>query len=249
MLRPFFRHFGGKWNLASHLPEPRYRTIVEPFAGGAGYSLRYGEGRDVVLRDIDPDTVSIWQWLQQATRSDIEALHWNLGDIEDVFALDCPRPAQLLIQRWLTTQGSRSNKRPPPAALRAGCPGSYWGAEVRARLVAQCPLIRHWDIALGGYDSCPDILATWEVDPPYQGNRGANTRSTYGAGRSRGVDFAALAQWCVGRRGEVIVHEQAGATWLPFATWRDATTGRADNGVRKTQQEVIYYQRRLWGRW
>ena len=40
MLKPFWRYYGGKYRAAPAYPPPRLGTIVEPFAGSAGYSLR-----------------------------------------------------------------------------------------------------------------------------------------------------------------------------------------------------------------
>lgn len=42
-LKPFFTYFGGKYRIAPRYPKPQYNTIIEPFAGSAGYSLRYPE--------------------------------------------------------------------------------------------------------------------------------------------------------------------------------------------------------------
>lgn len=39
-LKPFWRYYGGKYRAAPRYPVPLHRTIVEPFAGAAGYSLR-----------------------------------------------------------------------------------------------------------------------------------------------------------------------------------------------------------------
>ena len=40
-LRPFFCYYGGKWRAAPKYPPPEHDTIVEPFAGAAGYATRY----------------------------------------------------------------------------------------------------------------------------------------------------------------------------------------------------------------
>src|ERR1017187_4954833 len=62
-VRPFFGYYGGKWRDAlKHYPEPLFETIVEPFAGSAGYSLRYAD-RKVVLCELDPILASVWRYL------------------------------------------------------------------------------------------------------------------------------------------------------------------------------------------
>lgn len=59
-LRTFFNFYGGKWKAAPTYPAPKHDTIIEPFAGGAGYSLRHHE-RQVVLIDRDPVIAGIWR--------------------------------------------------------------------------------------------------------------------------------------------------------------------------------------------
>jgi|UPI000120C919 Site-specific DNA methylase len=71
MLRPFFKHYGSKWRLACRAPQPQYDTIIEPFAGSAGYSLRYGAGRRVLLIDASEDTCTIWRYLLGASEDEI----------------------------------------------------------------------------------------------------------------------------------------------------------------------------------
>lgn len=53
ILRPFFTYGGGKWLLAKHYPKPRYKTLIESFAGSAGYAMHYSE-LQVRLYDIYP---------------------------------------------------------------------------------------------------------------------------------------------------------------------------------------------------
>jgi hypothetical protein len=54
LVRPFFGYYGGKWrDSVKHYPKPQFETIIEPFAGSAGYSLRYAS-HNVRLYEIDP---------------------------------------------------------------------------------------------------------------------------------------------------------------------------------------------------
>ena len=73
-------------------------------------------------------------------------------------------------------------------------------------------------------------MATWFVDPPYQG---AGKHYRFG---SEHIDFLALAGWCKSRPGQVIVCENKGAGWLPFRELADVKTTRADRRSR----EVIW---------
>lgn len=239
MLRRMFPHYGGKWRLSGRCPAPRYDRIVEPFAGGAGYSLRYGAGREVHLYDTDADTVAIWRYLLSASPEQILRLPVeSIYDRADIRTLGLDRPEMLLIQRWLTPQGSTSNWRMPPSKLQYvdTHPMSMWSTRVRQRIADQIPAIRRWRVHLASYEDIDTSEAvTWHVDPPYQGNDYAA-----GAYGHAPIDYAALSSWCRSLRGQVMVHEQQGAAWLPFTTL-DATapTGRATTaGGRGKRHEV-----------
>ena len=69
-------------------------------------------------------------------------------------------------------------------------------------------LIRHWKITCMDYRDLPNAEATWFCDPPYQ-SAGRYYPHHY-------LDYDELACWCQTRRGQVIVCEEMGATWLPF---------------------------------
>jgi hypothetical protein len=68
ILKPFFRYYGGKWRAVHRglYPQPLHRTIVEPFAGSAGYALHYPH-HDIVLVERDPCIAGIWRWLKSTT--------------------------------------------------------------------------------------------------------------------------------------------------------------------------------------
>lgn len=59
---PLFKWFGSKWQSSKHYPQPEHEIIVEPFAGGAGYSLNHCEKRVIIWED-DPNLHALWQWL------------------------------------------------------------------------------------------------------------------------------------------------------------------------------------------
>lgn len=61
-LHPFWTYFGGKYRLGIKYPPPTYNTIIEPFAGAAGYALNYSE-RNVILCDLNPIIAGIWKYL------------------------------------------------------------------------------------------------------------------------------------------------------------------------------------------
>lgn len=69
-LKPFWRYYGGKWRAAPRYPKPEFSRIVEPFAGAAGYSMRY-PSRQVILVEKHPIIAEIWRWLIAARESEI----------------------------------------------------------------------------------------------------------------------------------------------------------------------------------
>lgn len=236
-MRQFFKHFGSKARLAAILPPPRHRTIIEPFAGSAAYSVQHATPKhDVLLFDTDERVCIVWDYLIHASPADIMALpvdHFLAGG--DIRELSLPRAEFLLIQRWLAMSGTHSH-RLAPCLLKSGDNPTIWGPKVRARLSRQVEKIRHWKIEQAPYTSAPDIEAHWHIDPPYEGNAVG-----FGEYKCPPLDYVALAEWCRARNGNVTVHEQHGATWLPFETLRaEHATGRMVGDDRITAHEVVW---------
>lgn len=212
MLRPFFSFYGSKWRLARHYPEPRHSLIVEPFAGSAGYSLRYPD-RDVLLIEADDQIAELWRYLITADPADVLALPL-VKPGESIAELDLPAGARTLIGFWLgrcraTPARSASTWFRPDRK-----PGSFWSAATRARIAAQMPAIRHWRVICADYTAGDIGSATYFIDPPYE-RRGTHYRK-------HSIDFEALGRWSTRLRGSVIVCEELGASWLPFRPLRQA---------------------------
>ncbi len=222
-LRPFFGFYGGKWRDAlKHYPSPAFDAIVEPFAGSAGYALRYAD-RDVVLSELDPIVASVWRYLIRVSSEEIRAIP-DLGLDQIVDDLDVCQEARWLVGFWLN-RGTSRPRTSPSRWMRDGIrPGSFWGERVRETIASQVDRIRHWQVFNCSYELCPvDAPATWFIDPPYQG---AGRHYRFG---SSGIDYLELGEWCRSRRGQVIVCENAGAGWLPFRQLADVKTTRASS--------------------
>jgi len=220
-LRPFFGYYGGKWRGAlKHYPRPLHDTIVEPFAGSAGYSLRFA-ARRIVLCEADPLLASVWSYLVHVRASEIRAIPL-LRAGETVDDLDICPEARWLVGFWLN-RGVASPRRSPSRWMRDGIrPGSFWGVRVRDLVAAQVDSIRHWKVYNRSYENCPiSRTSTWFVDPPYE------LAGQYYRYSSRDIDYQALGQWCQRRQGQVIVCENEGARWLPFRPLADVKTTRA----------------------
>lgn len=240
-LKPVFSFFGSKWRSARRYPAPEHDIVIEPFAGGAGYSLRHYRKR-VVLIEKDPALHGAWLYLQRASQAELLALP-DLHPGQSVDDLRVPQEARWLIGLWLNSGVARPCKTPsawmdPSKRAAAGWSGQsscqFWGPGIRERLAAQQPLISHWILAHGSYEDAPDIEATWFIDPPYQL---AGKAYVHG---SSALDFKALGDWCRTRPGQVMVCENVGADWLPFRKFADikANPGNAKRKGLGTKNAV-----------
>ena len=220
MLRPFFGYYGGKWRDAPRYPPPRFETLIEPFAGSAGYSVRH-YARKVRLYDVDASVVAAWRWLIGASAEEVMALP---VEVEDADALGLGPGPRAVVGYWLN-RACPTPKRTPSAWMRSGLkPGCFWGVSARARIAAQVDRIRHWTIEQKSYDDLENEEATWFVDPPYSGPAGRHYRHDR-------IDYPTLAAWCRERRGQVIACEGGSADWLPFRTLHRARTTRHERKV------------------
>lgn len=229
-LRPFFGYYGGKWRDAlRNYPPPKHDLIVEPFAGSAGYALRYPE-KKVVLCELDPQIAAVWRYLLSVRPKEI----LDIPDVPldgSVDDLQICEEAKWLVGLWLNRAVARPRKAPSKWMRIKIRPGSFWGDRVRTTIATQLNTIRHWRLIEGDYTSYERKgLATWFIDPPYQT---AGQHYHYG---SQDIDFEKLAAWCRKREGQVIVCENEGADWLPFKSLDSVKTTRSG----RRSKEVIW---------
>ena len=228
-LWPFFCFFGGKWRMAPRYPAPKNKILIEPFAGSAGYSLRYPDKR-VRLYDIDEHILGVWDFLIHAPELEVMSLPLKVTNTGDL--LDITQEARWLIGFWLN-KGTVSPRRSPSKWMRDGWrPGSFWGEKIRHRIASQQKYIRHWEISKSSYENIPDIHATWFIDPPYSGPAGRKYRKN-------NIDYPHLADWSRSRSGQVIACENEGADWLPFS-FLHASKGLEGKYGRKISREACW---------
>lgn len=212
-----FYYYGGKANVAKRYPKPRFPTVVEPFAGGAGYSMHHlfrGRVSRVVLVEKDPRVFALWNRLLAMS-------------YDDVMAIPVPEvgteTSDFFYMTTATSNGVGVSKR---MTVTSRMPELV---EMQKRRVALLTVAAAGRVTViqGDYSEVPNIEATWFVDPPYQPHTdkltSGGTSSPQGMGYAPGctadlLDFGELGDWCRSRIGQVIVVEQEGADWLPFKT-------------------------------
>lgn len=218
-----FRYFGGKKALARHYPSPLFNRIIEPFAGSAGYSLHWATpDTDVILVEADGRVADLWRRLQRMS-------------LDELMSIECPplgsRCDEPLINLSAASENTLRSRRFSDSQVTGRMVEKWPGA--RASIARKLDLIRSWRVIHGRYEKI-DVLrlggvsATWHVDPPYAPRQGESRGSRgggYGPGcTSRDIDYAHLGRWCRTLPGQVMVCEQADATWLPFQPFRSIRT-------------------------
>jgi len=213
-------YYGSKSKLVDLYPPPKYKRIIEPFAGTAKYALKYWEN-DVLLVDKYDVIVKIWQWLQQCSPKDI----LDLPEYEPKQEFD---KSLIDEQRWLIAFNcNRGTSKPTNVAGSYIDVKSVW--QFRKKKIAKdLHKIKHWVIQLGTYDEIPNFEASWFIDPPYKFG------GEYYRFSSKEIDFEHLGNWCKERNGQSIVCENTKADWLPFKAIKTYT------GQTNTTIEAIW---------
>lgn len=229
-----FRYFGGKKALARHYPAPAHRRIIEPFAGSAGYSLWHATpDHEVILIEKDARVVALWNRLKRMS-------------LDELTSIECPplgsRCSEPLINLTAASENTMRSRRFHDAQVTGRMVEKWPGS--RAYIARKLDLIRSWKVLEGNYDRLIPIglgreVATWFIDPPYaprSGQAGGSRGDGYARHcNSRTIDYQELARWCQTRRGQTIVCEQMGASWLPFEPFRRARTTSSYTTITATE--------------
>jgi 16S rRNA G966 N2-methylase RsmD len=228
-----FPYYGRKKAIVDHYPEPKYNTIIEPFAGAASYSLKYYT-KNVILIEKDPCIYGIWNYLIKASSKDILKLPLlNKDETLDDEKFKSLKPVEKdLIGFFIKTSCSRPNKIQSPHKNY-----NRWSEESRKKLSDNVLKIKHWEIYNGCYSEvksevlkCQSI--TWFVDPPYQGAGGGYYKFS-----NKKIDYKYLASWINSIKGQVILCENEEAKW--YKKLRPLTTSY-QRGNKHTE---MYYHR------
>lgn len=207
-----FDYYGSKNILARYYQRPRYPLIVEPFAGSASYSvwhLARNMKLHALLMDKDVRVCAAWRWLKEQTPESIRALRTpKEGEVTSNFFEMTTSASTASLNCKKMTVSARMARRIP--RMWAKISGLLW-------------ILPRIEVRWCSYEECEDLEATWFIDPPYQQTGSGLHGNGYGKDcRAKDLDFARLGEWCLGRKGQVIVTEKEGADWLPFKPIRYA---------------------------
>jgi len=234
---PLFKWFGSKWLSSKKLPPPEFDTIIEPFAGSAGYSLRYCRERTVLLAETDPHILCLWSWLiNDTTEALIREIPINVKVGTDIRTLGMCRGQELLLKTWQRTNNVGNCWTVSPWGNMPG----QWTANTRSRVASEFHVVKDWKIYENGIEllyqqHLPDV--TYFVDPPYQFNY------QY---KAKAIDYTKLAQCLRLKHGQVIVCEavepktERVPTWLPFQPFGSRITSRRKADCHHHSKELLY---------
>ncbi len=243
---PLFKWFGSKWLSSRLLPEPTGYYLVEPFAGGAGYSLRHHK-KYVVLAERDESIQYLWTWLiHTASSAAILEIPINLPEGTDIRSIGLSPGQALLLKNWQRT----NNVGNCWTVSKWGHLPGQWTENTRSRVADQVGYVKHWRVARwegfellerharispGAYH--PDTYSFF-IDPPYQYNYQYRSKTPF--------DYVRLAGICQQLPGQVIVCEAAcpktGTVpdWLPFSEFGSRVTSRRKAGEHHHSRELIW---------
>lgn len=233
---PLFKWFGSKWLSSKTLPFPKYDTIIEPFAGGAGYSLRHCSKR-VILYEKNDHLIKLWNWLIHcATDRDILDIPTNIPIGTDIRLIGMSLGQELLLKNWQRTNNVGNCWTISPWGNSPG----QWTENTRARVADEIQYIKHWAIA----DNNPlynqayhGRQFTWFVDPPYLYNYDYKQPM---------LDYGELSDNVQRVKGQIVVCEaicpktQRVPDYLPFKYWASRITSRRKAENSHHSKELIY---------
>jgi hypothetical protein len=218
-----FSYYGSKSKLLKYYPEPKFETIIEPFAGSAKYAMKYWE-KNVILVEKFEKIYRIWEYLQNASAKDILSLP-DISYHEKI-------PASLSDpERWLM---GFCVGRGVPRPCTMGHKFNNWNTD-KIRISKDIEKIRHWDIRFGDYKELNNEKATWFIDPPYQ-----TSGYKYNFGNSK-INYNELSDWCRERKGQIIVCENGDADWMKFVPIKKFSGAFRYKDNKNSKMECLWY--------
>jgi site-specific DNA-adenine methylase len=222
-----FHYFGRKKRMSKYYPEPKYNTIIEPFAGSAAYAMCYYD-RKVILCELDPLIYDMWNYIinkatpRRIMKFPILVKGESLRDSKYSWMKQVEKN---LIGFFLNSSTVRPSTVPSPSKTY-----NCWNEKSRKQLSLDILKVKHWKIIYGSYEQLRNYKkATWFIDPPYQGLGGKSYKMS-----NKYIDYRKLAKWCRNRNGQVIVCENEESSWLPFKKLKEQQQNK------KRHTEVVW---------
>ena len=215
-----FYYYGRKKKLAKFYPQPKYDTLIEPFAGSAAYSL-HGDNwqKNVILIEKDERIYKIWKWfIEEATEQDI----LNLPDLKEG-----DYTSDFLQILHMVTKGAFVRKKVKVTKIME----RNWRINKPA-MAKNLYKVKHWQIINGDYSDAPDVEATWFIDPPYFSDAGMGYNHN-----CKDINYGDFTDFILSRKGEVICCDCEEADYLPFESLVELSAVAG-----KKSKEMIFYQ-------
>lgn len=222
-----FSYYGSKSKIIDLYPPPVCDKIIEPFAGSARYALKYWE-RDVLLCDLSNFVVDVWEYLIEASVTDV----MGLPDVPSKVHLDAYKTLSAAERYLIGFHLCRGKAKP----RKTGHGQNSWSRD-KERIAKDLYKIRHWKIEQKSFTEIPNVRATWFVDPPYQSVQsrpGNSDRYPHWQ-----VDYAALGRFILSRKGQVIACEGSGAEYLPFELLTTVNTNTNNSFVKRSVERIF----------
>lgn len=229
-----FSFYGSKSKIVKKYPKPKLNRIVEPFAGSARYSLEYWD-KEIYLFDKDPVIFGVWKYLLKASKNDI----LSLPDVPNQTKLiDIDGFSQLSQEeKWLIGFCCNGGSA-QPKNVSGKHNFNSWNKD-KIRIANSLYKIAHWKIYNLSYDEIDSVSllnnSTWFIDPPYE-----SKGKWY---KENKIDYKYLRNWLNDLKGQIIVCENVGNTWInvrplveiPFTHFKNS------DDYKKKTTEGIYY--------
>lgn len=238
---PLFKWFGSKWMASRYYPAPHSDSIIEPFGGAAGYSLRH-HSKDVTIAESNKYVYNLWKWIiQYANEEKIMQIPIDLPEGTSIVDLPLSNGQKLMLKHWQRTNNVGNCWTTSPWGNLPG----QWTENTRKRVASEVHLVSHWKVCQDGFellesDLRRDPSVTWFIDPVYLFN--------YRYGMNGDFDYTRLASAVNKISGQVIVCEaicpKTGRTpdYLPFTFFRKQVTSRRGEGDNTHSKELIFHK-------
>lgn len=230
-------YYGSKYAIAHLYGDAEECSIVEPFAGGAGFSLLHYH-KNVFLYDLDERVVRVWDYVINASYKELASLPLIQID-QSIDDLECCEEAKLLISCWLQygkpfrkKLSKRNAERSQRDSLRS------WSSSRREYIARTSKFIKHWEVHHSSFrdiDIEKHSSSLWFIDPPYFNSAGKEYK--FG---SHKLSCSDLLQWVNRLEDRFIVCENTNSeAWMNF---KNLTVL---HGMSKSNTEVYFSNQHL----